>query len=85
MINRHRRAARTVAELGLGPLRPMTEIIPEFAKGTGKATDRVASSFQASAQTIPGDLKYTAACSRSSLPRAPSAACTTASPFGPFP
>jgi Phage integrase family len=31
MINRYRRAARTAAELGLGPLRPLDEVIPELA------------------------------------------------------
>ena len=31
MINRYKRAARTVSELGLGPLKPMLEAIPEFA------------------------------------------------------
>lgn len=40
MINAYRRAARTVAELGLGDLRPLHEAIPEIAaalrKGAGK-------------------------------------------------
>lgn len=35
MINRYRRAARTAAELGLGPLAPLNEAIPELARGPG--------------------------------------------------
>jgi integrase len=31
MINKYRRAARTAAELGLGPLRPLDEVLPELA------------------------------------------------------
>src|ERR1700722_12726216 len=30
MINKYRRAARTAAELELGPLRPLDEVIPEL-------------------------------------------------------
>lgn len=33
MINRYRRAARTAAELNLGPLLPLDQAIPEFAEG----------------------------------------------------
>src|SRR6185369_14698881 len=40
MINRYRRAARTVAELGLGDLRPLDEAIPEVAAmASGMASD----------------------------------------------
>ena len=38
MVNRYRRVARTVAELGLGPLAPLNEAIPEACdpEGAGK-------------------------------------------------
>ncbi len=39
MINRYRRTARTVAELGLGDLLPLDEAIPEFSTGSNIGSD----------------------------------------------
>jgi hypothetical protein len=40
MINRYKRSARTVAELGLGELKPFAEAIPEFAAATPGSSPR---------------------------------------------
>jgi integrase len=40
MINRYRRAARTAAELGLGPLTPMDLAIPELAAVVGQTENQ---------------------------------------------
>ncbi|MBK6575783.1 MAG: hypothetical protein IPG17_06245 [Sandaracinaceae bacterium] len=37
MINRYRRAARSLAELNLGPLLPLDEVIPEFRSASAQA------------------------------------------------
>ncbi len=39
MINTYRRDARTAAELALGPLLPLDQVIPEFKKRSGRAAD----------------------------------------------
>jgi hypothetical protein len=40
MLNRYRRVARSAAEIGMGELRPLDEVVPELAalarKGGGK-------------------------------------------------
>jgi integrase len=59
MINRYRRAARTVAELGLGDLAPLDQAIPELAaeggerKGAGKGGAMAERARKAEKRSLP--------------------------------
>jgi integrase len=72
MVNRYRRSARTFAELGLGPLLPMDEAIPEIAERLRAPAEKGAKPHAAADACRPASRKP--ATAPSSAPAQPEAA-----------